>query len=77
VFLIVGALAPKLNGYGTWTDFWIGIAVLLGSLVLFAFRRIVQDGESVQFRDDPPVEPTDEERALLLAGSEAPVSALA
>jgi len=25
VFLVVGALAPKLNGYGTWTDFWIGI----------------------------------------------------
>ena len=39
LFLIVGALAPKLNGYGTWTDFWIGIAVLLGSLVLFVFRR--------------------------------------
>src|SRR6185312_9980474 len=34
VFLVVGALAPKLNGYGTWTDFWIGVAVLIGSLVL-------------------------------------------
>jgi amino acid transporter len=77
VFLVVGALAPKLNGYGTWTDFWIGIAVLLGSLVLFAFRRVVQDGEKVHFREDVPLEPTDEERALLMAGSEAPVSALA
>ena len=77
VFLVVGALAPKLNGYGTWTDFWIGIAVLLGSLVLFVFRRVVQDGEKVHFREDVPLEPTDEERALLTAGSEAPVSALA
>jgi amino acid transporter len=33
LFLIVGALAPNLNGYGTWTDFWIGVArpVLLPS----------------------------------------------
>ena len=37
VFLLVGALAPKLNGYGTWTDFWIGIGVLVGSLVLFFY----------------------------------------
>lgn len=77
LFLIVGALAPKLNGYGTWTDFWIGIAVLLGSLVLFVFRRVVQDREPVHFREDVPLEPTDEERALLMAGSEAPVSVLA
>ena len=39
VFLLVGALAPNLNGYGTWTDFWIGIGVLVGSLVLFFYRR--------------------------------------
>src|SRR5436305_2071738 len=43
VFLLIGALAPKLNGYGTWTDFWIGIGVLLASLALFFFRRIVHD----------------------------------
>ncbi|MGI8711930.1 MAG: APC family permease [Solirubrobacteraceae bacterium] len=77
LFLIVGALAPKLNGYGTWTDFWIGIGVLLGSLVLFVFRRVVQDGEKVHFREDVPLEPSEEERAALLVGAEAPVSALA
>jgi amino acid transporter len=74
VFLVVGALAPKLNGYGTWTDFWIGVGVLLGSLVLFAFRRIVQDGESVHMREDPPLVPDEAERAALL-GIEAPVIA--
>jgi amino acid transporter len=77
LFLIVGALAPKLNGYGTWTDFWIGIAVLLGSLVLFVFRRVVQDGESVHFREDVPLEPTPEERAALLGTTEAPAPAIA
>jgi amino acid transporter len=56
-FLIVGALAPKLNGYGTWTDFWIGVGVLLASIVLFVFRRVVQDGESVHWREDTPTMP--------------------
>ena len=78
LFLVVGALAPKLNGYGTWTDFWIGIAVLLGSLVLFVFRRVVEDGEPVHFREDVPLEPTPQERAALLGHTEAeaPVKAL-
>jgi amino acid transporter len=77
VFLLVGALAPKLNGYGTWTDFWIGIGILIGSLVLFVFRRVVQDGEGVHMREDVPLEPSPEERQALLAGNEAPVSVLA
>jgi amino acid transporter len=72
LFLIVGALAPKLNGYGTWTDFWIGIGVLLGSLVLFVFRRVVQDGESVHWREDAPAMPDAAERAEL-AGTGAMV----
>jgi amino acid transporter len=71
VFLLVGALAPKLNGYGTWTDFWIGIGVLLGSLLLFAFRRIVQDGERIHMREDVPLEPDEAERAALM-GTAAP-----
>jgi amino acid transporter len=57
VFLVVGALAPKLNGYGTWTDFWIGVGVLVGSVLLFAFRRIVQDGESMHFSEETPSMP--------------------
>jgi amino acid transporter len=65
VFLIVGALAPKLNGYGTWTDFWIGIGVLVGSLLLFFYRRIVQDGESVHWKEPAPSVPDQEELAEL------------
>ena len=60
VFLAVGALAPKLNGYGTWTDFWIGVGVLVGSILLFIFRRVVQDGESVHFREQTPTMPEDQ-----------------
>jgi amino acid transporter len=76
VFLLVGALAPKLNGYGTWTDFWIGIGILIGSLILFVFRRVVQDGEGVHMREDVPLVPGPEELAALGSGTEAPVSAL-
>src|ERR1700753_4138139 len=64
-FLVVGALAPKLNGYGTWTDFWIGIAVLIGSLVLFVWRRVVQDKQGVPMREDVPLVPSAEESAEL------------
>ena len=75
VFLLVGALAPKLNGYGTWTDFWIGIGVLVASLVLFFYRRIVQDGEHVHFREETPEVPDATEAALL--GASAPATAAA
>jgi amino acid transporter len=66
VFLIVGALAPNLNGYGTWTDFWIGIAVLVGSLILFVYRRVVQDKEGVHMREEVPQMPDAEEQAALM-----------
>ena len=65
VFLIVGALAPKLNGYGTWTDFAIGVGILFGSLLLFFFRRIVQDGEGVHWSEPVPAMPSEEEAAEL------------
>jgi uncharacterized membrane protein len=55
--LVVGALAPHLNGYGTWTDFAIGVGVLLLSVVLFIFRRVVQDGEQIHFREETPTMP--------------------
>ena len=62
LFLVVGALAPKLNGYGSWTDFGIGVGMLSRSLLLFVFRRIVQDGESIHFREAIPQSPEEEER---------------
>jgi amino acid transporter len=59
VFLIVGAGSPKLNGYGTWGDFWIGIGVLAISVVLYVFRRLVQDKEPIRLREETPKLPTD------------------
>jgi amino acid transporter len=59
VFLVVGAGSPKLNGYGTWTDFFIGIGVLVGSVLLYAFRRLVQDKQPIHLREDTPTMPDD------------------
>jgi amino acid transporter len=70
VFLVVGALAPKLNGYGTWTDFAIGVGILFASILLFIFRRVVQDGEAVHFREQIPTVPEESD----LRASERPVS---
>jgi amino acid transporter len=65
VFFAIGAFAPKLNGYGNWTDFGIGVGILFGSLLLFFFRRIVQDKEKVHWREETPAVPDAAELAEL------------
>ena len=57
--LVVGAGAPHLNGYGTWTDFAIGVGVLAASVLLFIFRRMVQDHEPIHFREETPTMPAE------------------
>jgi amino acid transporter len=54
VFLVVGAGSPKLNGYGTWTDFGIGVGILVGSVLLYIFRRVVQDKQPIHLREETP-----------------------
>jgi amino acid transporter len=69
VILVVGAGAPKLNGYGNWTDFFIGIGILVASVLLFFFRRIVQDKESIHWKEHTPTMPEGADReALMQAG---------
>jgi amino acid transporter len=60
-----GVTNPALTGYGTFADMWIGVAVLVGSVLLFFYRRIVQDHQKVTFREDVPSEPSPEQMALL------------
>ena len=60
-----GVTNPALTGYGTFTDMWIGVGVLVGSVVLFFYRRIVQDKQRVTFREQVPTEPSPEQMALL------------
>jgi amino acid transporter len=50
----VGWFQTAAGGYGGTKEKLIGIAILLFSLVLFFFRRIVQDKESPHWREDVP-----------------------
>jgi amino acid transporter len=64
--LVVGAGAPKLNGYGTWTDFFIGVGILVASVLLFFYRRLVQDKESVHWKEHTPTMPEGLDRDALM-----------
>ena len=65
VLIIFGITNPTLTGYGTWTDMFIGVGVLVASVLLYFYRRIVQDKEKVNFREQVPAEPSPEQMALL------------
>ena len=49
---IVGATSFELTGYGGWRELAIALTILLGSVALYAFRRVVQDRERVRLRDE-------------------------
>jgi amino acid transporter len=63
LLIIVGASNPSLTGYGGEKEMWIGVGVLLFSIVLFLFRRLVQDRSRVVIREETPQMPTAEARA--------------
>ena len=63
--VLFGIFNPTLTGYGTWTDMFIGVGVLVASVLLFFYRRIVQDKSKVTFREDVPQMPSAEQMALL------------
>jgi amino acid transporter len=73
VLLVFGISNPTLTGYGTWTDMGIGVGVLVGSVILYLFRRIVQDNARVTLREQVPDMPSPEQMALL--AQEAAVAA--
>ena len=62
-------LAALLGGYtASGGPFYIGIGVLVLSVLLFFYRRAVQDKKPITFRDtDVPTVPSPEEMALLHA----------
>ena len=65
VFLVYGMANPALTGYGTWTDLGIGVGVLFVSVLLFLFRRIVQDKKPITCREPKRPMPTPAQMALL------------
>jgi amino acid transporter len=56
-FIIIGASNPSLTGYGGTKETWIGVGVLLLSVLLYAFRRAVQDKAPINLREETPAVP--------------------
>jgi amino acid transporter len=56
-FIIVGASNPSLTGYGGTKETWIGVGVLLFSILMYIVRRAVQDKAPVRLREETPQVP--------------------
>jgi amino acid transporter len=56
-FIIVGASNPSLTGYGGTKETWIGVGVLLFSILMYVYRRKVQDKAPVRLREETPEVP--------------------
>jgi amino acid transporter len=57
VLLVVGATSPTLAGYGGTKDTLIGLGLLSLGLILFLFRRLVQDRGPLRLREPAPAMP--------------------
>jgi amino acid transporter len=64
-FLVYGVANPELAYAVSFKDVYIGFGILVGSILLFVFRRVVQDRMPITFRDVTPTMPTPEQMALL------------
>jgi len=54
VLLLVGATSFDLTGYGGTSELVIAVGILLLSVLLFAYRRVVQDRKRLRFREPAP-----------------------
>ena len=60
-----GWMQVAAGGYGDTKEKVIGVSVLVIGILLFLFRRIVQDGERPHWREETPTMPDAREAALL------------
>ena len=61
----VGWFQVAAGGYGGTTEKIIGFGVLVVAILLYLFRRIVQDGERPHWREETPDVPDARQAALL------------
>jgi amino acid transporter len=54
LLVAIGATSFDLTGYGGGRELAIALAILGSSIVLFAFRRVVQDRVGLSLRERPP-----------------------
>ena len=60
-----GWMQVAAGGYGDEKEKIIGVSVLVIGILLFLFRRVVQDRESIHWREETPTMPDAREAALL------------
>jgi amino acid transporter len=56
-FIVIGASNPSLTGYGGTKETWIGVGVLLFSILMYIVRRAAQDKAPVRLREETPQVP--------------------
>jgi len=54
---VIGVWYTELLGYGGTKEVLYGVGVLAISILLYLFRRIVQDGEKPHWREETPTMP--------------------
>jgi amino acid transporter len=64
IFIAVGAVSFSLTGYGGVKELLIGIGILLVSVLLFIYRRTVQDRQPITLREETPEVPAQPEMAV-------------
>jgi amino acid transporter len=62
-FIVTGAfIYADKYGYG-WDKTWIGIGVLAVGLLLYVWRKVVEDHTGIKLREETPTMPPESERA--------------
>jgi amino acid transporter len=64
-FIVYGMAKPTLLYGVSYKDLIIGVAVLLGSVLLYVFRRLVQDKKPITMRETVPTMPNPQQMAYL------------
>jgi amino acid transporter len=68
LFIAIGSWSFELTGYGGLRQLLIGIGVLLFSVLLFLYRRVVQDKQPITFREEPEAMPAMSAGAPVVSG---------
>jgi amino acid transporter len=56
-FVLVGAPSFQLTGYGSYRELLVGILTLVVAVLLYAYRKVVEDREPLRLRDLSPTAP--------------------
>lgn len=52
--LVVGSTSFSLTGYGNWSEFFVGVGLLVVGCLLYVYRRVVEDKEPFRLQDKHP-----------------------